>query len=281
MKAAEPTTLDYRRKAIPCKLRREDKGTHAIWRITPPAGDLRQTVIERSKGQEVLVLIDPAPIEFDGAHVAAVMRAAAEHHELSVGECVEVRPDRAYFVLEGDLIALLLNDWRQDSAKLARRFHGPPEIYITTNTEGYERPTWRVPYELVGSWRSRTTPSLQVTIWKGGDADERVLPAVRGEVQPDISGNRTRVHVERGSGGDATRKDASATPSGEAVVGAPGAPLFVCELDIDYKCGLGHVVKEVIPNAVLRRKTDPIIAAQLAAFMWPDFTLPFDIEPGA
>jgi hypothetical protein len=229
------TALNYRRKVIPCKLHREDKGTHAIWRITPPAGYLRPNpVIETPKGREVLVLIDPAPIEFDGAHVAALMRAEADHFGIALGDVVDVREDRVYFTCDRSLRVRL---GRRENYRGPKRFsrdksggklHAPPEIYITTNTEGYERPTWRVPYELVGSWRSGATPSLQVTIWK-----------------------------------------------------PPGDRITVAELDIDYKRGLGHVVKEVIPNAVLRRKTDPIIAAQLCAWFWEGFELPFTIEPGA
>jgi len=246
----KPITLDYRRKPVSCKLRREDKGTHAIWRITPPAGYLRPNpVIETPKGREVLVLIDPkqataqhhrwgeatnVPDRF-GLHRICwtLMLAAGQHHGigLSLESVAATKPDRAYFETSSRLAGKLeweKGAWSSDPVKIARRMHKPHEPG----------------YELVGSWRSRRKgPSLQVTIWKGSGTETPKRPA-----------------------------------SGEGR--HPGAP-YIAELDIDYKRGLGHVVKEVIPNAALRRKTDPVIAAQLCAWFWAGFELPFTIEPGA
>jgi hypothetical protein len=229
----KPITLDYRRKPVSCKLRREDKGTHAIWRISPPTGYLRPNpVIETPKGREVLVLIDPkqatathyfwgeatnVPDRFGFHRICwTLMLAAGQHHGigLALGNLAATKPDRAYF--ETSLASKLERErgaWSTDPVKLSRKMHEPHEPG----------------YELVGSWRSRRKgPSLQVTIWK--TLDDRIP---------------------------------------------------VAELDVDYKRGLGHVIKEVIPNAVLRRKTDPIIAAQLCAWFWVGFELPFTLGPGA
>jgi len=129
----------------------ENKDGHKVATVTAPGYLKYRAVLDRRGLRTVTLLLDPAPIEFTGAHVAALMRAAANHLGLAlVGTSVKVEADRCWFFCVPRTADFLDHSGAWSRDKNAGRGHE------------YE-PGWK----RVGSWRSNThVVSAQAVVYR-------------------------------------------------------------------------------------------------------------------
>jgi hypothetical protein len=164
----------------------ENKDGHKVATVTAPSYLKYRAVLDRRGLRTVTLLLDPASIEFTGAHVAALMRAAANHLGLALmGTSVKVEADRCWFAC-GPRVAEFLGHsgaWSRD--KNAGRGHE------------YE-PDWK----RVGSWRSNThVVSAQAVVYRHGtgppgwvveiDLDMKGFRHIKQVVVNALGGNET------------------------------------------------------------------------------------------
>jgi hypothetical protein len=165
----------------------QKKDGHKVAIVAAP-GYLRDRVILDHNGRaEVVLLMDPAAIGFDGAHVAALMRAAAKHLGLGYLDIpVKVAAARCWFACGPGVVSFLGHSGAWSEDKNAGRGH---EFEL-----GWKR---------VGSWRSNThVVSAQAVVYRheasGGDGwvveidlDRKGFQHVKQVVVNALGGNET------------------------------------------------------------------------------------------